>query len=853
MYWYAVDLNKLDFDDIETNIRSGIDFIYAPQDSIGQLLNMNVLQGTSLTLTVTVGGANNSYQWTKNGVDIPGATDPIYTIASATSQDQGSYRCRITNTVATQLTLYSRVNSVTVPAPPCPGIPTVTYEGKTYNTVQIGTQCWLKENLNVGTKINGHDNQIDNGILEKYCYDDLESNCDIYGGLYQWNEMMQYVALEGTKGICPTGWHIPSDAEWCTITNLLDPTVNCNAWGYSGTEVAMKMKEPGLTHWCPPNTGANNSSGFTALPSGSLRNMEGFYFYGKMGTAFFWSSSQTYFFNGGGWGRLFSSDQTGITRTNIGGQSQGFSVRCIKDPCTSYSDVGVNIESSSNPVCEGSSVTFTATPINGGTEPVYQWQINGVNSGTNQSDFTYNPVNNDVVICILTSNASCINGNQATSNPVTMTVEPILPVDVVISASANQICAGTSVEFTAISTNGGTTPSFQWNVNGSPAGLNNPVFTYEPINTDVVTCVLTTSLNCTTGNPAISNAIIMTVNPELPVGIIIAASANPVCNNTSVTFTATPINGGAAPSYQWKVNGTNVGTSAATYSYTPANSDVVTCELTSNITPCATGNPATSNTLNMTVNPLPNATITVTPSNNIYTGGDPTRIYLGYGPQSVTLHASETGGTGFFYSWTSPTALGLAGLSCTNCANPVFSQTVEGRYILNLTITNSAGCSSSSSITICVMDIRVPNQNNKVYICHNQGNQQTLAVSVNAVPAHVPGHPGDFLGKCNQSCDNIAFKSDELAGDLIVSPDNSLSTIVYPNPFRSDFTLIVETESEEIIEANIYDLTGRLLQVIKDLKPNVPVIITNDLTDGFYILHISQGGHSQKVKIVKNR
>ena len=67
----------------------------------------------------------------------------------------------------------------------CPGIPTVDYGGKTYNTVKIGSQCWLKENLDVGTMILSSQNPSNNGVIEKYCYNDLLSNCTIYGGIYQ--------------------------------------------------------------------------------------------------------------------------------------------------------------------------------------------------------------------------------------------------------------------------------------------------------------------------------------------------------------------------------------------------------------------------------------------------------------------------------------------------------------------------------------------------------------------------------------------------------------------------------------------------------------------------------------------
>src|ERR1035437_10384230 len=84
---------------------------------------------------------------------------------------------------------------------PCPGVPTVDYGGKTYHTVQIGSQCWLKENLD----INGIDSTRNNDTIEKFCYNNDPANCATYGGLYQWNEAMQSVTTDKTKGICPTG------------------------------------------------------------------------------------------------------------------------------------------------------------------------------------------------------------------------------------------------------------------------------------------------------------------------------------------------------------------------------------------------------------------------------------------------------------------------------------------------------------------------------------------------------------------------------------------------------------------------------------------------------------------------
>jgi hypothetical protein len=146
-----------------------------------------------------------------------------------------------------------------------------------------------------------------------------------------------------------------------------------------------------------------------------------------------------------------------------------------------------------------------------------------------------------------------------------MTVNPNLPVSVSIAASGNPVCAGTSVTFTATPTNGGAVPSYQWQVNGVNAGANSATYTYTPLTGDQIICVLTSDAICPTGSPATSNTITMTVNPNLPVSVSIAASGNPVCAGTSVTFTATPTNGGLTPSYQWQVNGVNAGANSATY------------------------------------------------------------------------------------------------------------------------------------------------------------------------------------------------------------------------------------------------------------------------------------------------
>jgi len=195
---------------------------------------------------------------------------------------------------------------------------------QTYNTVQIGSQCWMAENLNIGYRINGSDEQTDNGYIEKYCYNDSIENCDVYGGLYQWEEMMQYITTPGTQGICPDAWHIPEDVEYCTLAQLVDPTVDCGAGGWTGTDAGDKMKS--TTGWYGGGNGAN-TSGFTALPGGYVEPGGGYYLH-KFHFANYWTSTLNVF---GGLRWNMAHSETRIYRWTDPVE-YGFSVRCIKDP-----------------------------------------------------------------------------------------------------------------------------------------------------------------------------------------------------------------------------------------------------------------------------------------------------------------------------------------------------------------------------------------------------------------------------------------------------------------------------------------------------------------------------------------
>ncbi len=213
----------------------------------------------------------------------------------------------------------------------------------------------------------------------------------------------------------------------------------------------------------------------------------------------------------------------------------------------------VSIAASANPVPAGTSVTFTATPTNGGSSPTYQWYKNSVAVATGAT-YTYIPVNNDVVYVMMTSNATpCLAGSPATSNSVTMNVYFVGTASVSIVASSNPVCSGTPVTFTATPVNGGT-PSYQWYRNGSPVGSNLATYTYTPTNNNQVYVIMTSSLFGVTGSPATSNIITMSVNspPSRPGNF--TASTTSVCRGAiDVVYTVPPVTG--ATSYIWSYTG----------------------------------------------------------------------------------------------------------------------------------------------------------------------------------------------------------------------------------------------------------------------------------------------------------
>ena len=184
-----------------------------------------------------------------------------------------------------------------------------TRDSKSYSTVPIGSQCWMKENLNYDQSSYGND----------WCYNDDPNYCDLYGRLYDWAAVMQVSSSSnsipsGVQGVCPAGWHVPSDAEWTVLTDFL------------GGELVAGTHMKSISGW-NSNGNGDNSSGFTALPGG-YRSLNFGTFSNAGFRGYWWSATENSSYDA--WYRSLYYNNAYVYRYDSN-KSYGFSVRCIRD------------------------------------------------------------------------------------------------------------------------------------------------------------------------------------------------------------------------------------------------------------------------------------------------------------------------------------------------------------------------------------------------------------------------------------------------------------------------------------------------------------------------------------------
>jgi uncharacterized protein (TIGR02145 family) len=285
---------------------------------------------TSATGIGTASGlpAGVTAAWSANVITISG---------TPTATGTFNYNIPLTGTSCSSV---NATGSITVSTFTCGSSTVSDIDNNTYNTVSIGTQCWIKENLRAKRYNDGSEIKFDAsggttgsvsgqtwgaltyGAHTIYRHDSTAnpSNLTTYGYLYNWYAV-KGIAITGSttyKNICPTGWHVPSDSEWTTLTTYL-----------GGESVAgSKMRTTGASLWTSPNTGADNSSGFSALPGGS-RSSNGSFGYINS-NSFFWSATDIYGTNA--YTRSLAHNDNGVGRGfSSSTYPYGASVRCLKN------------------------------------------------------------------------------------------------------------------------------------------------------------------------------------------------------------------------------------------------------------------------------------------------------------------------------------------------------------------------------------------------------------------------------------------------------------------------------------------------------------------------------------------
>ena len=203
-------------------------------------------------------------------------------------------------------------------------------EGNAYQTIKIGNQWWMAENLKttkyrngdlIGTTIPATLNIMsENNPKYQWAYDGNETNAATYGRLYSWH------AVTDSRNVCPAGWHVPTDAEWHTLVLYLDSSALLTL--YESTIAGGKLKEAGTAHWLSSNNGATNESGFTALPGG-YRYVNGAF--GYVGNCCkWWSSTEASTNDGNALSRVLSDMDSSVGRDGYECKVGGLSVRCLR-------------------------------------------------------------------------------------------------------------------------------------------------------------------------------------------------------------------------------------------------------------------------------------------------------------------------------------------------------------------------------------------------------------------------------------------------------------------------------------------------------------------------------------------
>jgi PKD repeat protein len=504
--------------------------------------------------------------------------------------------------------------------------------------------------------------------------------------------------------------------------------------------------------------------------------------------------------------------------------------------------VAVSQTGGTNPICSGALASFSASTLNGGPSPSFQWKVNGINSGSNSPTFTSTSLPSSALVSlVMTANSVCAVPNTATSSIINLTVNSSAPASVTIALTGggNPICSNSTATFTATPGNGGTSPFFQWKINAVNAGGNSLTFTTNTLaNGNSVSCDITSSSTCAATSTASSSGITMTVSSVLvpSVSINLSAGSNPMCTGSSVSFSAQPINGGSNPVYQWQLNGNNVGNNNPVFtSFALTGNYLINCIMTSN-SPCSSPNSATSTAISLVVNSIPSAPI-ITPSGTVSFCSS----------KNLTLTSSAASGN----NWST----GSTGQSIVI--------TSAGNYSLTRTV---LGCSSPPSSIVQVQVIPSPtvslNQIN--LLCKDDatvsliGNPPGGLYTGTGVSGSnfnpLTSGSGTFIAtyqytatnNCVGDATTSIVVSECLSTDKLSNENNAV--LIYPNPSKGLFTVTVLNQNIQhikVTDSNFASILDKKIQGLEMVEINL-----QKNSSGIYFIELQLADKIIRAKIL---
>jgi len=712
--------------------------VYVPTNFTMQPLSQNVCEFEDVFFNTQTNGTDPlSYQWFKNGQPLPGEDREDLFINNLVLGDTGAYYLEIITAIGEILTTDTVLLTATEFATPAFDI-SASSENICANTpVTFNINSMAFEGENPTYQWLRNDDEV--GLNQAtYTTQSLSDGDEVR-------------CVLTSSRVCVTTELVFSNSIFIEVTDRVTPTIDIMA-------DAAEICSADQATFTANITNGGSAPQIDWLKNGAIINQ----------------NTTTLTLND-----LSSSDviEAKIISSELCAISQPVFSNEIMLEVTETANMNVMVSSGSQDICQGETASFSVISQNTGPNPAYQWLVNGIEVDADMNIFITDDLNdNDQISCRITSSEQCLEENTVVSDPVTITVNTRQPFSIEITADQTEICADESVNFTAVNLNGGSSVTYQWLVNGTEVGENMSTFTTDSLNNnDQVRCRITSTEPCLEENTVVSDPIEIDVNAPLTLSAEITADQTETCTGDLISFTSTIINGGTNPTYQWLLNGSEVGGNIATFSSDNLNDGDNISLLVASSETCLSNNTITTSEIAVQVAPVLPLTISI--SANV------TTICEG---EMVIFTANPTNaGSNPDYQWL------INGTETGNNSSSYMTTDLTEADEINCQVTASESCLSTNTITsealsIGFVELVIPAVSvltNAVEVCENESATFTVQIVDGGSNPNIQW----FLNSVEVGNGETSLTLDELnSSDLITASVVSSSNCASPDPVLSE-------------------------------------------------------------------